>query len=124
MSEESKRRIALFEDHEETIRSLKNFLGMLGYEITVEARNMPEAMKVALTLNKLNVLAALVDGNLTQGERGNYEGAKITQVIHENSPGVMVIGYASIGNIEGADFNVGKGERPQILLATLDGIFK
>ena len=114
--------LALFEDHEPTIRSVEELLAYEDYKIVVKARNMRGSMEVAAQLNDLGVIAALVDGNLTDGERGNWEGAQVTAAIHEKSPGVVVVGYASMGQVEGADYNPGKSD-PQALFDVLAKIF-
>ena len=116
---ENPKRVALFEDYEGIITSLKMLLPPEGYEIVSITKVMIEAMKIASQLNKLDVLVALVDGNLTKGERGNWEGALITGTIHEKSPGVVVVGYPSDGIVSGADYNVEKSEGPRALLEVL-----
>ena len=120
---ETKKLLALFEDHEETIRSLEEVLAYEDYQIIVKGKNMRQSMEVAAQLNKLGVIAALVDGNLTEGMRGNWEGAQVTEEIHTKSPGVIVIGTASDGRVQGADYNVEKTEGPQALLDVLAKIF-
>jgi len=123
MSEQAKL-LALFEDHEPTIKSLEQLLAYEDYKLVVKAKNMAQSMKVAAQLNQLGVIAALVDGNLTEGERGNWEGAQVAEAIHAGSPGVVVVGYPSEGAVRGADFNVGKTEGPQALFDVLAQIFK
>ena len=122
MSETAKL-LALFEDHEPTIESLEQLLAYEDYQIVVKAKNMRQSMEVVAQLNQLGVIAALVDGNLTEGERGNWEGAQVTAAIHEKSKGVVVVGYPSVGQVEGADYNVGKAEGPQKLFDVLAQIF-
>jgi hypothetical protein len=124
MSEETLPRLALFEDDPTTIRSLTQLLSISGYQIPEEAvaSNIDQAKELVPQLPDLQVIAALVDGKLTEGAFANWEGNYIARIIHELNITIPVIGFASMGEIEGADYQVGKAASPQVLLGVLDQI--
>lgn len=113
-------RLFIVEDDPDSREGLAEYLERSGHKVVVIATDMKKATEVIPTLLKEKVQVALVDGNLGEGA-SNTDGQVIAEAIHEQAPGIAVIGIPTFGEITGADFNCNKGEIT-VLLDTIKGI--
>ncbi|MFA5828270.1 MAG: hypothetical protein WC841_02840 [Candidatus Shapirobacteria bacterium] len=116
---ETKKQVALFDDSPDIQASLGMLLDMNDYGVH-PATSMSEALELIPQLPKLKVRFAIVDGNLSPGGWGdNRDGAEIVSKIQQNPYQTITIGYASRGDVPGADYQSPKNKGPINLLNTM-----
>lgn len=114
--------VAAFEDDNDVIRSLKFTLSFDGIEL-FPAQNMADARALIQQLEELKIPVVFIDGNLSRGDRSNYDGRQLVKETREQAPMVITVNYASGGSI-GADVDhLGKGDGPRPYMELLEKIF-
>lgn len=103
-------RIYFIEDDQDSREVNEEFLEMAGHKVIETAASRQEALAKIPHLKKLGVNVAIVDGNLTERDESGRDGEAIAKAIHEQSPGVIVIGHALEKPIANANYNSTKHE--------------
>lgn len=113
----------MIEDDSRVVSDYRKILKPEGYDIVEVATTMEEAIALAALLQKSNIPVATVDGRLSGFATTNAHGNEICRLIHEKSPGVIVLGHPSVGKIDGAEYNLLKTASIPDILATLGMIY-
>ena len=78
-----KAKIFLVEDNEFDICDTRWFLKEGGHQIVIEAKSLEEALNLIPSLKEKEINVAIVDGNLSSGERSGSDGARIAEEIRK-----------------------------------------
>ncbi|MCL4365726.1 hypothetical protein M1437_00685 [Patescibacteria group bacterium] len=107
-------RLLIAEDDLIALECLTTVLNRGGFQPVAIATNMQEAKAAIPTLLDKGVEVALVDGNLGPGI-SNADGEILTETIHRQAPGIVVVGIPSFGEISGADHHCDKTDFRSLL---------
>lgn len=114
-----KAKIFWVEDRDNERRLAAPDLEKAGHIIVGNARTFQEAMDSIPGLANLGTQVVILDGNLTEGETGGYEGHDIGAAIKQAHPDIIVVGNSSYDDIRTADINCPKFKGPEALAKTI-----
>ncbi|MFH0749631.1 MAG: hypothetical protein V1917_01780 [Candidatus Gottesmanbacteria bacterium] len=84
------------------------YLEGMGHHVIEQATSLAEAKQKIPKLKETNVQVAVIDGNLTPGNKSGADGEIMAKAIHKKFPEIIVIGHSKDNPIIGADINVSK----------------
>lgn len=99
-----KARIYLTEDFDILREVMKGILETAGHQVIYEAGNLPQALKGVEVARDQQAHAALLDGNLSEGDISNQDGRTIAKALKEAVPSITVIAFTGARSHEQAGY--------------------
>lgn len=117
-----KARVVLFEDDPDWILLIREILEDDGHTVAATARDMDVAELVVSGLPDDCVDVGIVDGNLGAGRLGGSDGRRLTSLLDDRFPSIVMIGLSGSDTVEGAEFSLNKATEAEQISDILSGI--
>ncbi|MFA6250954.1 MAG: hypothetical protein WC686_05690 [Candidatus Shapirobacteria bacterium] len=114
--------IAIFIDDQQYFNHCKYMFEASGYHIVGVASSLEQANHLLTRLDQYQIGAAIIDGCLSKNKSDCKEGSSIANKVKKINRSIITIGFDTVNDVPGADYQSPKIDGTSKLINLLDEI--